>query len=229
MPEVECLAPAGRPSAPVASWREVDRIVDLVRLFDDDVSVVVLRRPRPLGLGAWLDALAASERSLQARVAEPSTLEATLDSMVDAFPADEARDALRADLAQLAEIYRELLGVERLGLRLNVFAEDMCPRFHVDRILARLIRTYAGPGTEYLDAADADRARLGAHDGDPEVSAIAGGDRALVRHVPTFSVALLKGDAWPGNSGRGVVHRSHSVAARNEQRILFTIDGLDSE
>lgn len=208
------------------SWREVDRVVDLVQLFDEEVDVVVLRRPRPPALGAWLDALARSERSKQALAVEPGALDQGLAELMRALPAGPGRDALRDDIRLLADVYGELLGAERLGLRLNVFAEDMCPRFHTDRILARLICTYSGPGTEYLDAADVDRRRLGADDGDPDTAGVVGEERARVRTVPTFAVGMLKGDAWPGREGRGAAHRSPSVAARGERRVLLTIDGL---
>lgn len=209
-----------------SSWREVDRIVDLVQLFEDDVNVVVLRRPRPPELGAWLDEVARTERSKQALAVEPGGLADGLVDLLHPLPAGPGRDALRDDLLHLADVYTELLGIERLGLRLNVFAEDMCPRFHTDKVMARLICTYSGPGTEYLDVADVDRPRLGKDDGDAETSGVVGRERARVRLVPTFAVGLLKGEAWPGNEGRGAVHRSPSVVLRGARRVLLTIDGL---
>jgi hypothetical protein len=39
----------------------------------------------------------------------------------------------------------------------------------------------------------------------------------------TGDVALFKGEAWEGNEGFGVVHRSPSVPD-NTQRLLLTID-----
>lgn len=46
---------------------------------------------------------------------------------------------------------------------------------------------------------------------------------APVRQLTPFSVALLKGDAWPDNEGRGLVHRSPAVKD-GDQRILITLD-----
>ncbi|MCW8141324.1 MAG: DUF1826 domain-containing protein, partial [Planctomycetota bacterium] len=57
--------------AAAPTWRVVDRVVDLARIYEDDVNVVVLERPRPAALGAWLDALARAETSKQALAAEP--------------------------------------------------------------------------------------------------------------------------------------------------------------
>lgn len=206
--------------AAAPTWRVVDRVVDLARIYEDDVNVVVLERPRPAPLGAWLDALARAETSKQALAVEPGALEEGLARLVATFPAGAERDAFRDDLAWLADVYAELLGATRVGLRLNVFGEDMCPRFHADQVLVRLICTYAGPGTEFLDEADVDREGLAARDGE----ALRPG--GVVRRAPTFAVVLLKGGAWPDNAGKGAVHRSPPVRAAGERRVLLTIDGL---
>jgi hypothetical protein len=38
---------------------------------------------------------------------------------------------------------------------------------------------------------------------------------------------LLKGDAWPGNEGRGAVHRSPAVRGNDAKRVLLAIDPLE--
>lgn len=45
-----------------------------------------------------------------------------------------------------------LTGAELLGVRLAVLATDMCPRFHVDRVLARLVVTPTVAGSATLRA-----------------------------------------------------------------------------
>jgi hypothetical protein len=46
-----------------------------------------------------------------------------------------------------------LFDLENVGVRLNVLAKTLCPRFHADKVPCRLITTYAGKGTEWLDKA----------------------------------------------------------------------------
>ena len=49
-----------------------------------------------------------------------------------------------------------------VGLRLEIIERAMCPRFHVDHVGIRMLCTYRGPGTEWLDDEAADRNFLGA-------------------------------------------------------------------
>jgi len=50
-------------------------------------------------------------------------------------------------------------------------------------------------------------------------------DDGVIRQLPAFSVALLKGEAWCGNEGRGLVHRSPALVPP-ERRLLLTLDPL---
>lgn len=79
----------------------------------------------------------------------------------------------------------------------------MCPRFHVDHVPARLICTYAGPGSEWLTAPDA----------------------VQVEQLSTGYVAVLKGERWLGNEGHGLVHRSPAVPA-GQRRLMLTLDWM---
>lgn len=39
-------------------------------------------------------------------------------------------------------------------------------------------------------------------------------------------VALMKGERWQGNEGRGLVHRSPALSA-GQRRLILTLDWLD--
>jgi hypothetical protein len=102
----------------------------------------------------------------------------------------------------------------------------MCGRFHADRVGLRLICSYAGPGTEWLDEPDIDRSKLGPGLGglpDEVTGLLLPGAR--VRRLERFAVGLLKGEHWPGNEGRGVVHRSPQIKGTELRRVLFRIEG----
>ncbi|WP_367115613.1 DUF1826 domain-containing protein [Thiohalocapsa sp.] len=51
------------------------------------------------------------------------------------------------------EVFGELLGCPRIGLRLEVLHRPMCPRWHRDHNGIRLLCTWLGPGTQWLDDA----------------------------------------------------------------------------
>jgi hypothetical protein len=125
----------------------------------------------------------------------------------------------RADMYRLAESYFGVSGDNDVTLRLVTTDDDDCRRFHVDRTQLRLLCTYRGPGTEWLRDEQVDRSaqRTGA----PNADIIRFGEPSMFE---PFWAGLLKGDAFPGNAGHGLVHRSPSIAHTGTVRVLFCLD-----
>lgn len=95
----------------------------------------------------------------------------------------------------------------------------MCPRFHVDKIPVRMVTTYQGPGTQWLPEEAADRLALGhSQYGHQDVCI----NPEQIRELRLGSLALLKGECWPGNEGRGLIHRSPVVP--NGKRLMLSLD-----
>ena len=134
---------------------------------------------------------------------------------------------LSHNLENLIRIYSDLLGCKAVGLRLEVVKTAMCPRFHVDHTGIRLLCTYYGPGTEWLDDSCADRSKLG-----PASAGICDEKSGIIlntsgiHQVPPFAVALLKGSRWQGNAGRGIIHRSPHIPESTIPRVLMALDAL---
>ena len=100
----------------------------------------------------------------------------------------------------------------------------MCPRFHVDQVPCRLITTYQGPATQWLEEDSLNRQKLGrGSNGQPDRSSGLIKADATIQQISVGDVALLKGERWEGNEGRGIVHRSPAVAA-GQYRLLLTLD-----
>ena len=133
------------------------------------------------------------------------------------------------DVAYWIDAFQCLFGVDAIGLRLRTLNTAMCPRFHVDNIPVRMVTTYGAIGSEWLANADVDRTQLGLranNQSDREVNLYRGD--AAVRRLPPFSVALMKGDSWQDNDGRGLVHRSPALTA-HQRRLLLTLDIVNSQ
>ncbi|WP_085315517.1 DUF1826 domain-containing protein [Derxia lacustris] len=148
----------------------------------------------------------------------------------DLLPAAEGRDALAADIEALMALFAGLVCARRLRLRLEVLHRIMCSRFHTDFVGLRLLCTYRGAGTQWLDEGCADRSRLALHaqGSDDETSGVIL-DPAGVHEIARGTVALLKGAAWVDAEGRrapGVLHRSPPVAAEDAPRVLLVIDSV---
>ena len=59
-----------------------------------------------------------------------------------------------------------------------------------------------------------------------EESGIMNSDKDI-KYLNQGDVALLKGEAWKGNEGSGLIHRSPTLDS-NSRRLLLTIDFIDS-
>lgn len=190
----------------------------LTEALQDGVNLAVWQRRLP----AHIEDFARLLLSLNEPLADARTLEIgkdgevpPLDGIASAYADLAGYEGFIADLGWLVGAYACLLDARSVGLRLRVLESAMCPRFHVDHVPLRLISTYAGPASEWLEEGAVDRRRLAQADVDP----------VHIRQLACGDVALLKGEKWLGNEGSGLVHRSPSVDKDN-RRLILTLDWL---
>lgn len=201
------------------SW--VEREGQLSALYEPALSALVLRR------GLSLELAEEATRALE---------QPTARLLLSVAPTGQGRDQLGRALAPLSllaadvfhwvELLADLVGCELVGVRLARVTEAMCPRFHVDRVTVRVVSTYVGAGTELVADGALDRRLLGHAAG-----GVADESSGLLRRAEAVTctragdVVLLKGEAWPGNAGRGAVHRSPAASAA-QPRLVMTLDPL---
>jgi hypothetical protein len=136
------------------------------------------------------------------------------------LPPRPSRPLLASDMARLVRLFAALSGFSQINLRLELLDHDACRLFHCDRKSLRLLCTYYGPGTEWLPEDAVDRRALGG-----------GCNRAICRdpkriqRLAAGTVGLFKGEAHPGNAGRGIVHRSPPIAREGLRRLVLCLDG----
>ena len=156
--------------------------------------------------------LAVWQRRLPAQIADFA------DALLAQYADLPGQAAFLADVTWLVRAYACLLDARRIGLRLRALDKAMCPRFHVDHVPLRLITSYAGVGSDWLEEGAMPRSKLGQPDEEPQ-------DEALIQRLDSGHVALAKGEKWHGNEGRGLIHRSPQPPA-GERRLLLTLDWL---
>lgn len=197
---------------------EVDSCEGLFLILRDDVNLVVWRRGRPPEISEIVNA-APDGRTLiledQPLYLRYNSLTADVHSLLAGLPAGGLAD----DIEMLASAYMRISGLGAARPRLERVETDSCRLFHTDTVGLRLICSYAGPGTEWLPDADVARAALG-----KGVNAAICPDMSALRSISTGDVAVMKGEAWPGNAGRGLVHRSPPIAGTGLRRLVFTLD-----
>ncbi|MDP8568705.1 DUF1826 domain-containing protein [Methylophilus aquaticus] len=136
------------------------------------------------------------------------------------------KEALLADMAHIATVYADLLDCPHIGLRLEVLSQAMCPKFHIDRTGIRLLCTYLGPGTEWLDEAYCNRNAFATPN-----STLEAFHQALIVHPQGIcqaseqALVLLKGSLWQGNQHAGAVHRSPQIET-GSTRVVLALDAI---
>ena len=207
-----------RPAPRQALGEDIQVLTEVLR---DEVNLAVWQRRLPAQIEDFAAALLAQGESLaQSMTLELATPDSApnLDGLVAQYADLPGQAAFLADVAWLVRAYACLLDAERVGLRLRVLDKAMCPRFHVDHVPLRLITSYAGVGSQWLEEGGMLRARLGDGSAEPQ-------DAAAIRQLQAGQVALAKGEKWQGNEGRGLIHRSPQPPA-GQRRLLLTLDWL---
>ena len=131
--------------------------------------------------------------------------------------APDAFTHLRADMRLLADHFFRASGRDVLKFRLYTTRGNKCSKFHVDTRQLRLLCTYQGPGTEWLEESQVDRMALAK--GAPNELVIRHGEPS--RFEP-FWVGIFKGD--PLFNWQGLVHRSPPISGSGQTRVIFCLD-----
>ena len=109
---------------------------------------------------------------------------------------------LLSDVLLLGRMFSDITETDTVRLRLERLVNNSCRQFHVDGVGLRLLCTYAGPGTEWLDTT------------------------GELHRMETGEVAIFKGAAYADEAER-VSHRSPPVehlAPEHRPRLLLCID-----
>jgi hypothetical protein len=207
-------------SAP--SIAEARSLTGLVQIFEPSVQLCHLPRPVDRLIDAYLQAAA-----LRMGQGLRQVVEIRQGFSAAHLPDLPGRQALVNDIDFLLALYGDLLDCAHAVLRLEVINRAMCPRFHVDHTGIRLLCTYRGPGTEWLEEGCANRSKLG-HGARGQADEHSGLviDPNGIGHVAPHAIALLKGDLWQDNTGRGAIHRSPAVTPEAAPRVLLALDAV---
>lgn len=226
------LAPsvAHRRDRSTKSFTTVRRVGGLANIVTPHVNACIFRRSLPLVLeGALLEGL----RELPGDYArhDHDAIATASRFAHDAGLGTQASTLFCRDVHRLATAFSAALDRTDLSVRLDVISTDKCRRFHADYKHVRLLCTYVGPGTEWVEERDLDREALRHRDAqDGSTFEHTNGrivpDPLAIHRATPGDVLLLKGESYPGNRGRGAVHRSPAIerAGHDVRRLVLTID-----
>ena len=200
----------------------------LPQIYNQDTNIVIWQRDLKQTLTNAVNTL------ITANALKPLELAVSPDDAFDQLikalkPEDNNRDEIKAlceDITLLVEMFCCLFDLKHAGLRLKILDKPMCPRFHVDKIPCRLVTTYQGVATQWLNHSDVNRSKLGTGNlGKPDEESGLIKSLNNIKQLTEGDVALLKGEYWDENEGAGLVHRSPPLAGTNSApRLLLTLD-----
>jgi hypothetical protein len=197
----------------------------LTDIYQEDVNIAVWQNTLSPQILHDINLLMLSTERLNIKfTAAPDDVEQALQDCADVL---QDKPTLYNHIALLTDMFCTLFDLKRVGVRLAILDNAMCPKFHVDKVPCRLITTLYGVATEWLPNDKVDRSKLGAGSlGLPdEISGIIKGKQDIEK-MTAGDVILLKGEGWYNNENNGAVHRSPALSI-NDRRLLLTLDFIE--
>ena len=185
----------------------VDALQGLKRIRDKDAEAVLWDREVPRSISSFLGEVSSEPFKngrfrLLARNIHACVLSHFRANEISLRP---ELDTFAQDVQSLADEISKLFSTTSLRLRLEAVTNDACRKFHADNVKARLICTYAGPGTEY---------------GLVDNTAVPND----VHRVPTGQPILLKGLKWPAQQKSRLKHRSPPIEGTGQTRFVVVLE-----
>ncbi|OQK16793.1 hypothetical protein AU255_02485 [Methyloprofundus sedimenti] len=201
-----------------------DELADLTQIYQPAINLCVVQRKVDNELKRFVEHLLKQPHP----VGFVEIINATSFDFINLLPQTEHLPGYQAfckDVAHLVAMYCDLFDLSHVGLRLRTLDHAMCPRFHTDAVTCRLVCTYGGVGTEWLEEPHVDRRKLGTGSGGlkDECSGLIM-DADAIQTMPAYAIGLLKGSRWEGNEQYGAVHRSPQLTPDSPKRLLLTLD-----
>ena len=179
----------------------------------EGTELVVWHRTLPSCFQIWLDGVDPSNLPEARFLVRPGELPSAAETILDecGTPAGEMRELLIDDIHELVSRFADITRTDFVDVRLERISHDSCWKFHRDNVEARLLTTYRGPATEWIQPPHAEQALREQKDYAGPIEALQGND-----------VAIFKGRA--AASGSGIVHRSPPIAGFGRTRLLLCLN-----
>lgn len=170
----------------------------LNRLNSPKADLIIMPQEFSLDVSNLMCDLPVHEKRLTVTPELASTLVADALQDVGIF-----HKSLSNEMAQKVELFADLFGQKQMELRWEVTEHQSCPKFHCDNVFVRMLVTYFGPTTEFIDR------------NEPEV----------IFRAPLGALVFLKGHKHPTYQDR-ILHRSPEFAA-GQKRFCMIINFAD--
>ena len=158
----------------------------LTDIFQENINIAIWERDLSTDIKSCVDKFLQSHSDYQSSlIVKPDTV---YNKLIESENALINAQAFCKDISELVEMFCVLFDLERVGLRLTVLDNAMCPRFHTDRVPCRLVSTYHGVASEWLAHNLVDRSKLGrGNNGQPDADSGLFQSEEDIKHIATIS------------------------------------------
>ena len=176
-------------------------------------ELVIWERSLPAHFQTWIDRLDATSLPDIRILVKPEELCPALTPLLDRCGLTECnmRNLLVRDINELVANFSEITQSEDVDVRLQRIDNDACWKFHRDTVETRLITTYRGPTTEWVQHAYSEQAIQEQREFNGPLERLKDGD-----------VAIFKGNC--SSPDRGIVHRSPPISSTGVTRLLLCLN-----
>lgn len=149
-----------------------------------------------------------------------SSVDEAIANIIPTYLAEQQKFSF--DVAEMIRLMTTFANPDdHISCRLALINGVRCPKWHEDNVKFRLIKTYYGAGTDWVDPTDVS-VRMNNYfrslmDWDLEVK-----DKKKIKSARVDDILLISGKAAQDGSIVPVLHRSPSVA-ESDRRLLFTV------
>lgn len=201
------------------SFNEVEEVFD-----DPHINLAIWKRKANHDILRYIWFLYASGFKSISFHTNSETLTADIEEMFESkLPHSPFVDyeALKKDIHLLTTYFILLSQKNSVAIHLKVINHNACRKFHVDGYESRLLCTYEGSGTEWLENKNVKRSALGTEN----IKIVKNWDS--IRQMNAFEVGFLKGENLKSPTGKGIVHRSPPIEDSGKKRFLLRIDSVE--
>ena len=170
----------------------------LNRLNSPSADIIIMPQEHSLDVASIMRDLPIHERRLTVTREQASTL--VVDTLQDA---GVNHKALSNEMVHKVELFAGYFGQNQMELRWEVTEHQSCPKFHCDNVFVRMLVTYFGPTTEFIEQSEPD----------------------VIYRAPLGAIVFLKGHQHPTYQDR-ILHRSPEFAA-GEKRFCMIVNFSD--
>ena len=183
---------------------------------------LILERRTPIAtISSYLEGVVSQMCTMQYVLKKESCSKETFELLDKALPSGEVwahKKDFIDDIIRIVEQFFLRSCNNEVTLKIEVVRTDKCRLFHIDQYRQRLLCTYMGPGTEWLDHCNVNRNGLGKGCNSKIVK-----DQNKINRAQPFEVLLIE-CSKNDRGAPGVVHRSPPIQHNGLTRVLLKID-----